>query len=322
MPVRGADAVEKAVRGMLEAGDLRLPKPRGGSTGRRWAALADWGRVDLAVARLAEGHADAVAILAEAGLAAHAGALYGVWAARPDGVGAWLDRDRDGRAMAYGSVRFCSGARMLDRALVVAEPGPDGSAPVLVEIVLDQDRVVVDPDSWQADGMAASDTLEVSLHGARVDRIVGGPGWYTGRRGFAAGGGGVAAVWWGGAVGLLEGALVHARQAGADQHGLAHLGELHALLASAHALLRATADELDALPESDHGVALATVRGAVEHACREVVDRIPRVLGPASWSGDGRLAGQLADLQMYLRQHHGERDYAELGRALLTERDW
>jgi alkylation response protein AidB-like acyl-CoA dehydrogenase len=190
-----------------------------------------------------------------------------------------------------------------------------------VEVVLDQDRVVAHPDSWQADGMAASDTMEVSLHGARVDRVIGGPGWYTARPGFAAGGGGVAAVWCGGAVGLLEGTLAHARHAGADPHGLAHIGELHALLVAAHALLHATADELDARPEADHGLALATVRGAVEHACRAVIDRIPRVLGPGSWSGDGRLAGQLADLQMYLRQHHGERDYAELGRALLAERD-
>ncbi len=319
MSSQGCDAVGKAVRVMFESGQLVLPEPRGGNTARRWAALAGWGRSDLAVARLAEGHVDAVAILAEAGLPPRAGALYGVWAARPGGAGARLERDRNGRPAVRGRVRFCSGARMLDRALVVAQPRPDGSSPVLVEVALDRDGISVDPGVWRADGMAATDTSDVSFKSVAVDRMVGGPGWYTGRPGFAAGGGGVAAVWWGGAAGLWDRTSEHLRRGGGgDPHALAHLGELHAMLAAAHALLRDTAYELDALPRGDHKVSVATIRGAVEHACREVIDRVPRILGPAAWSGDGHLAGQLADLQMYVRQHHGERDNAELGAALLA----
>jgi hypothetical protein len=62
-------AVEDAVRSMLKGGELILPMPRRGGAARRWASLAGWGRSNLAVARLAEGHTDAVAILVEAGLA-------------------------------------------------------------------------------------------------------------------------------------------------------------------------------------------------------------------------------------------------------------
>jgi alkylation response protein AidB-like acyl-CoA dehydrogenase len=208
---------------------------------------------------------------------------------------------------------------MLDRVLVVAAPESE-DPPVLAEVALDQAGIWPDPNSWQADGMAASDTLDVAFAAAEVDRLIGGPGWYTERPGFRAGGGGVAAVWWGGAAGLLDRTFAHARRAKTDPHMLAHLGELHALLAASHALLRATADELDAAPQADHTLALASVRSAVEHSCRETVDRVPRILGPGSWSGDRELAGQLADLQMYVRQHHGERDNAALAAALIQER--
>ena len=51
----------------VEAGRLNLPLPGGGRTRERWAALAELAGEDLSVARLAEGHADALAILAELG---------------------------------------------------------------------------------------------------------------------------------------------------------------------------------------------------------------------------------------------------------------
>ena len=49
----------------VESGRLNLPLPGGGRTRERWAALADLAEEDLSLARLAEGHADALAILAE-----------------------------------------------------------------------------------------------------------------------------------------------------------------------------------------------------------------------------------------------------------------
>ena len=53
----------------VESGRLNLPRPGGGRTRERWAALADLAEEDLSLARLAEGHADALAILAELGAA-------------------------------------------------------------------------------------------------------------------------------------------------------------------------------------------------------------------------------------------------------------
>jgi hypothetical protein len=322
---RSVETVAAALRAMSADGRLGLPLPGGGATARRWAALADWGREDLALARLAEGHSDAVAILAEAGRDAVPGALYGVWAARPGGAGARL-RGAGSAMTLEGTVRFCSGAHLLDRALVVADPlsaqsSGGGQDPLLVDVALSTAGARPDPGSWQTSAMAAADTCDVRFDGLPVRQgdVVGPPGWYTARPGFAVGGGGVAAVWWGGAAGLLERA-VGWLPASPDPHQLAHLGELDALLVAADALTSTTASAIDAEPGAPHMLAVARLRCAVERVVREVVDRVPRMLGAGPLSGDAELARTLADLSLYVRQHHGERDHAALGSLVLGSR--
>lgn len=299
---------------LLAAGRLDLPLPGSGQTARRWGELAAFGRDDLALARLVEGHADAVAILAEAGRRAEPGALYGVWAARPGGTGADLQRPPGGAAVLCGTARFCSGAHLVDRALVVA-------GPLLVDVPVERPSARPDPDSWSTPAMAAADTLDVWFDRVPIGPcdVVGGPGWYTSRAGFAVGGGGVAAVWWGGAAGLLDRAAAHLGPS-PDAHQLAHLGELDALLAAADALLTRLAGEVDACPSADHALGVARARCAVERVVRETLDRVPRMLGPGPLSGDAELARTLADLGLYVRQHHGERDHAALGAAALAAR--
>jgi hypothetical protein len=302
------------LRRMLRAGELTLPLPGTGHTARRWAALADWGGRDLSLARLAEGHVDALAILAEAGRRPEPEALYGVWASRSGGAAVRWER-RASAAVLAGTMRFCSGARVLDRALVVADP-PDGAPPgrLLVDVSVTTAGVEPVADSWCTAAMADADTLDVVFDDVPVSvgDLVGEPGWYVDRPGFALGGAGVAAVWWGGAAGVLDRVLRHLR-ATPDPHQLAHVGELHAALAAADALLERTAAAADADPVGDHSLAVATVRAAVERAAREVVDRAPRIVGPGPLSRDADLARALADLALYVRQHHAERDHAALG---------
>lgn len=312
--VPAARSVGHRVRAMLTDGRLDLALPGGGQTAQRWAALAAFGRADLAVARLAEGHTDAVAILAEAGRRPDPAALYGVWAARPGGRGAAL-RSSAGTVVLAGTVRFCSGAHLVDRALVIAE-GDAGR--VLVDVPVHPAITRPDPGSWRTQAMAAADTLDVLFDDVPVgpDEVLGPPDWYSTRPGFAIGGAGVAAVWWGGAAGLLDQAMAQL-PATPDAHQLAHLGELDAQLAATDALLRQTASVVDADPAGGHRMRAARVRCAVERAVRETLDRVPRMLGPGPLSGDADLARNLADLGIYVRQHHAERDYAALGTAVL-----
>jgi alkylation response protein AidB-like acyl-CoA dehydrogenase len=298
---------------MLESDEVALPAPGGGDTVARWAALARWGRADLPLGRLAEGHTDAVAILRELGGRAHPHACYGVWAARPGGVGAELSGDP---RRLTGTVRFCSGARDLDRALVVAA-APEGMR--LVDLALDQPGVHPVEDSWAAPGMRASDTLDVVFDDVPVpdDALVGPPDSYLARPGFWWGGGGVAAVWLGGAAGVLDDVLPFV---GTDQHRLAHVGALHAELQAVDALLVRTAETIDADPTDAHRTAVWTARAAAEHLCRSVLDRAPLVGGAAGLAGSATLGPRLADLQVFIRQHHGERDLAALGAAVAEGR--
>ncbi|MBB5337868.1 hypothetical protein HDF13_000201 [Edaphobacter lichenicola] len=58
----------------------KLPLPGGGRTAERHQLLAETAREDLSLAKLAEAHWDAAAILAEAGRSAEPNMLYAVWA--------------------------------------------------------------------------------------------------------------------------------------------------------------------------------------------------------------------------------------------------
>jgi len=236
-----------------------------------------------------------------------------VWAARPGGSGAAVV---DGTLR--GTVRFCSGAHIVDRALVVADTS---AGRVLVDVAIEPPVARPDPDSWNTPAMAAADTLDVWFDRLPIDAdgVVGEPDWYLTRPGFAIGGGGVAAVWWGGAAGLLDRAVAHLPDT-PDAHQLAHLGELDALLAAADALLGRVASRIDTRPSGDHALEVARARCAVERVVRETLDRVPRMLGAGPLSGDADLARTLADLGIYVRQHHGERDHAALGTAVLGAR--
>ncbi len=67
---------------------MQLPLPGSGHTAQRWRRLAELTDIDVVAGRLAEAHADALAILTELdGPAPDEEELWGVWAAEaPDAV--------------------------------------------------------------------------------------------------------------------------------------------------------------------------------------------------------------------------------------------
>ena len=79
------------------SGRLDIPLPGSGATRERWAVFADLAAEDLSLARLGEGHADAVAILAElGGPRPEVGSRWGVWAANPPGPNVTASRQGGG----------------------------------------------------------------------------------------------------------------------------------------------------------------------------------------------------------------------------------
>jgi hypothetical protein len=177
------------------------------------------------------------------------------------------------------------------------------------------------PGSWPATGMAGSDTLDVDFDDVLAE-AAGPPGGYTGRPGFAHGGVGVAACWYGGARAVADTLLGAARRRDVGPHALAHLGAADIALTSARAALDQAADEIDADPD-DLGrggpVRALRVRAQVEAAATEVMGRVGRALGAGPLAHDEAHGRRVADLTVYLRQHHAERDLAQLG-AEVVER--
>jgi hypothetical protein len=94
-----------------------LPLPGKGNTAERHRRLMAVGREDLSLAKLAEAHWDAVAILADAGRRPVEGALYAVWASDTPGEGVRVERTDTGYLVS-GTKMFCSGAGLVDRALI------------------------------------------------------------------------------------------------------------------------------------------------------------------------------------------------------------
>jgi hypothetical protein len=294
----------------VESGRLNLPQPGGGRTGERWAVLADLATEDLSLARLAEGHADALAILAELGAATPpAVSRWGVWAAQPPGPGLTASRADDGSWRLDGLKRYCSGARSVTDALVTAA-APDGNRLFAVGT---RDLSVVS-GSWPATGMAGSDTLDVEFTAVAAEPV-GSPGRYVDRPGFAHGGAGVAACWYGGARGVGQTLLAAAGRRDVGPHALAHLGAVDIALTTAKTALEAAAAEIDADPDDREGGLLRSlrVRALVEATATEVMHRVGRALGAGPLGHDEAHSRRVADLTVYLRQHHAERDLAEIG---------
>ncbi len=281
-----------------------VPLPASGRTAERLEALATLGAHDLEVARAIEPHLDAVAILAEAGIAPRPGA-YGVFAA--EGPGARLEL-RDGRL--EGEKPWCSLADRLDRALVSAWHGEER---VLVDVDLRQRGVEAVPGAWHARGLAGIPSGPVRFDGALAEPV-GERGWYLRRPGFAWGGIGVAACWHGGAVAVAR------RLLGATADAplrLAHLGAVDEALTASRLALADAARSIDAGLAHDPGTLALRTRGIVARAVDEALGRVARALGPAPLALEAEHARRVADLQLYVRQHHAERDQASLGAAIV-----
>lgn len=286
----------------------RIPLPGEGRTVERLRSLAALAAHDGSLARLAEGHLDAVAIREELGHRDRHDGLRAVWAARPELLTATATAS--GWRLC-GRKAWCSGADAIDRALVTAT-APQGV--LLFDVAVDQ---IEFDDDWHPPGMRASDSRTGCLDGT-VGEPLGPPDCYVDRAGFWHGGIGVAACWYGLARRLASDIAGRAA-AGDDLHRHAVAGEVAAVLAAAGAMLGAAGRQIDEQPRR---IAAArtrarTVRTAVEHAARHVLQRVVAADGATALCFEPDHGRALADLTVYLGQYHHGADAA----AVPPERD-
>ncbi len=302
------------------ARDHAFPLPGAGDTRRLWESLATVASVDLTVARTLEPHLDAEAVLTQAGLAGlWSSGTWGVYAAEGPGprLEAREEGEEGGRTRLDGRKPWCSLAGSLSHALVTAWCGPTTRGLYAVE--LGDPGVVVWDAPWVARGLTDVPSGPLSFNGVEATPV-GGPGWYLDRPGFAWGGIGVAAIWFGGTVGVARRLLAQAAERELDQIGQMHLGAVDAAIVTARTVLRDAAAQVDAgLAEGPAGAILALrCRQVVAAAAERVLERVDHALGPAPLALEREHAARVADLRLYLRQEHAERDQAALGRALLA----
>lgn len=304
-------ALGDCLRALVEAGLDRLPLPGSGHTLERFQRLAEVGGHDLGLCKLFEGHTDALAIIEQLGGSPTPGSTWGMWAAEPPQ--ARVNVTPAGHMVALqGRKAWCSGAAVLSHALLTAWDADDQQQ--LVAVALDQPGVTVTEQGWQAVGMAATGSVEVLFDGAEAQAI-GNPGDYLQRPGFWQGGIGIAACWYGAARQIAD-ALRNQCEQRPEPHALAHLGAVDSALQAAADVLRFSALHIDAHPEDNAELLARRARAVVEQSAEQVIREVGRALGAGPFCKDRHFARLSADLPVFLRQSHAERDLAALGQLV------
>ena len=296
---------------LRDAGLDQLPLPGHGATLRRWQMLAAIAAIDLSLLKLYESHTDAFAILAElGGPGVPAGGSWGVWCADLPDARVRLRQTADGRHVLDGRKAWCAGAQGLSHALISC--WNDAHQACLAWVALSQPGVRVTDEGWQAVGMRACASVDVTFSAARAFPV-GAPNAYLERPGYWHGGAGIAAAWYGAACAIAGHLHARAQHAAPDPVRLAQLGQIDCALRAAGALLREGAAEIDAHPQRDAMALALRLRLAVEDAATLVLHLATRALGAGPLCSDTHFARLAADLPVFLRQSHAERDQAVLG---------
>ncbi|CRM62212.1 hypothetical protein [Pseudomonas sp. 31 R 17] len=104
-----------------------------------------------------------------------------------------------------------------------------------------------------------------------------------------------------------------------EPHALAHLGAVDSALNSAACVLRASAEQVDRAPTADARLLAQQVRACVEETVEQVIHHVGRAVGAGPYCKDPHFAQLMADLPVYVRQSHAERDLAALGEQVAGE---
>ncbi|WP_298845778.1 acyl-CoA dehydrogenase family protein [uncultured Salinicola sp.] len=323
-PAADPESLARRLRHLVASRLDRLDLPAQGKTLARWQHLSDIAALDLGLAKLFEGHTDALAILAEISQPSRypATARWGVWAAEPPFARLTLRRasERSGAlvdgndVVLDGTKAWCSGAHAVTHALVT---GWLEETPCLAAVELSRPGVQVTQRGWSAVGMAATASVEIEFENVEAT-LVGDPGAYLRRPGFWQGGIGVAACWWGGARRIAETLLAGANPE--DPHRLAHLGMVEVALHNGASRLREAAAWVDAHPQENARLLALSVRAAIDDMVATIIEHAGRALGAAPYCRDAAFARMMADLPVFVRQTHAERDLESIGRDLLQRR--
>ena len=321
------DTMESAVpeadaAALAEAGLLTAPLPRA-LGGRGWGsepagaeplfeALRLVGRASLPLGRLYEGHVNAIRLVAEHGTpgqraaaasAARDGALFGVWNTERPGI----DLRIDAEGILRGGKVLCSGAGLVERALVTGRHGGEGPQQMLL-VPLERGTERAESSEWRVTGMRASATGTVMMDGipATPEIVLGEPDAYMRQPGFSGGAWRFLAVHLGGLEAVAEALREHHHRTGrgADPHQAARFGQVLTAAETARlwVLNAARMAEEEAVPPERIIAYVDLARGAVERAALDVLELAQRSIGLQAFTRANPVERMMRDLATYLRQ--------------------
>ena len=285
------------------------------------------GAADLSVARLFEGHVNAVALVCRYGTPAQikrlardvaAGAFSAVWGA-DDAAGLSLER-HGGSWLLKGRKILASGAGFVTRPVVTAKR--DGGQVMLLPRLEPGERA--DASGWTAQGMRSTATGAVDFSGMMLDaeQLLGGPGDFMRQPHFSGGAWRFCAVHLGAAerlVDLLREHLV-ARGRDGDPYQLQRVAQCAAATTTASFWVcdaaRRLADE-DADPAATVAFVNLT-RMVTERAALDVLEAVHRGAGLNAFIRPNPIERISRDLSTYLRQPVPDLAMADAARAILA----
>ena len=277
--------------------------------------------VDLPVARLFEGHANAVRLVelyADADVrkrvfgAVADGAVLGVWGAEGETPARF---DKSGTIR--GEKRLCSGLAIVTHA-VVSLPSDGGPQLVLVDV---SDPARMDPSTWDVVGMRASASGSYDFDGIDDYARIGEPGDYLTEPHFVGGVWRIAALELGGAIGVVEAVRDELQARGRmdyDPHILRlaplvwEMRSLKAWLEAHVARLREGRIDTETVVADAIGMRL---RG--EDIALRTVQAAQQCLGLAYADRDNEAGRRMADLSVYVRQVARDAFLQRAGRQVL-----
>ena len=323
---------EGAMRLLERAGALAATVPLAHPApppGEEWALVRRVARADGSVARILDGHLNAVervALLApeplrseELAAVAAAGRRMGVWGADPlpgQGTPAAV-HGRAGARRISGEKVFCSGAGGVQRALVTARDRAGRPLLVLVDVT---EGVAIDRAWYRGSGLRTAESHRVRFEDAPVLAVLGAPGELAREPWFSRDAIRTAACWAGIADRAADAALdaLAARPAAGDLEAFA-AGRILGGMAAIDRWMEAAAAEA-ADPDADLRTTSVQLRVAVADAARTIVDEGTRAAGSRPLVDGGDLDRCRRDLDLFLLQHRLEPMVARLGRAELERR--
>jgi alkylation response protein AidB-like acyl-CoA dehydrogenase len=289
--------------------------------------LRIFGAADLSVARLFEGHLNAILLVSRLATADQigqlakdvgAGALSAVWGA-DDANG--LQRNSGGNGwILNGNKILASGAGFVQRPLVTVSTS---EGPVLYLLKLNPDERA-DVDGWRPLGMRATATGTVNLTGLPVGEAeqIGRPGDFLSQPFFSGGAWRFCAAHLGAMERLsaLYAEQLRARNRGDDPFQLERLAQCAAACGTAlfwiEEAARRLADE-SLSPDAVVGFANLT-RMVTERAALDVIERVQRGIGLAAFMRGNPIERISRDLATYLRQPVPDLAMRDAARAVLS----